>query len=197
MDRHPDDHLPELALGILEGDDRPSVEAHVRACERCAVRLKELSQHLAPTADSPATAPPLGAVRLKLAAAIGGQTADFVQRMADLLDISAAKATALLDLVTDRSCWSAGSAPGVEIFPVMPGKRRRRATAMMLKAKGGARVPRHQHAGTEQVLVFYGSFRDDSGVHAGPGDLVIMPPGSEHEVEVLEPCMCVVLTEPP
>lgn len=69
-------------------------------------------------------------------------------------------------------------------------------TAALLRFRAAARVPRHEHAGYEHILVLAGSQRDQNGV-AGPGTLIVNPPGTAHSVLAEAGCIVLALYEKP
>jgi putative transcriptional regulator len=203
MQTHADDYLPEHALGLLEGNTRTEVEEHLAQCERCAARLLELGGALEPSATSCSapkavqvveTAP----IRLRLARVEHrARFQEFVDRVAELFDMRASKAQALLELIDDDSCWLPGPAEGIRVFPVSGGPRLSAAAAMIVRGAPGAVFPHHVHVGEEHLLVLQGRLRDDGGIEGGRGDRLEMPAGSAHSVEVLagEECLCCVVNE--
>lgn len=68
--------------------------------------------------------------------------------------------------------------------------------AAYLRYQPGARIPRHWHAGYENVIVLDGSQSDHKGRYAA-GSLAINPPGSSHEVWSEEGCIVLVIWERP
>ena len=69
---------------------------------------------------------------------------------------------------------------------------------LLLRARPGARIPQHTHAGVEATLILTGRMRDGDREFAR-GDLALADETDEHRprIEGSEPCMClVVLTGP-
>lgn len=68
----------------------------------------------------------------------------------------------------------------------------------MLRARPGARIPRHDHSGTELVLVLRGHFFDERGIFR-PGDVNERHVNEAHAVTIGrgEECMCLALTHGP
>src|SRR3954468_15948299 len=69
--------------------------------------------------------------------------------------------------------------PGIEIHRLYDSSSG--ASAALLRYKAGARLPRHTHAGVEEILILSGGQIDDHGRHAA-GALLVHRPGSSHEI---------------
>lgn len=85
--------------------------------------------------------------------------------------------------------------PGVEIHRLY-GDGRSGPTAALLRFRSAAEIPLHRHVGFEHILVLAGSQRDQNGL-AGPGTLVINPPGTVHRVEAEAGCLVLAIYEKP
>lgn len=64
----------------------------------------------------------------------------------------------------------------------------------LLRYQPGARVPRHRHAGWEQVILIEGSQTDDSGT-VRAGGVVTNAPGTEHAVVSSDGCLALLVWE--
>ena len=64
----------------------------------------------------------------------------------------------------------------------------------VLRYAPGARIPRHRHAGWEQVILLSGSQGDADGV-VRAGGVAINPPGTEHDVYSEEGCLALLVWE--
>ena len=64
----------------------------------------------------------------------------------------------------------------------------------VLRMAAGARVPRHTHHGTEEVLVLSGRVTLD-GVELGEGDYLFVEPGEEHDVVALTDALLFISTQ--
>jgi len=84
---------------------------------------------------------------------------------------------------------------GVEIHRLY-GDGVRGPTAALLRFHKAGKVPRHVHPGYEHILVLAGAQSDQNG-SAGPGTLMINPPGSEHSVVSEAGCIVLALYEKP
>ena len=70
--------------------------------------------------------------------------------------------------------------PGVEIHRIY-GDGVTGPSAALLRYAPGARVPRHRHAGREQIIVLSGSQRDAHGTYAA-GSCLVHAEGTSHAV---------------
>jgi quercetin dioxygenase-like cupin family protein len=66
--------------------------------------------------------------------------------------------------------------------------------ASVLRLAQGARVPRHTHHGTEEVLVLEGRVTLD-GVEMAEGDYLFVEPGEEHDVVALTDALLFISTQ--
>ena len=68
----------------------------------------------------------------------------------------------------------------------------------MLSIRSGTKVPSHDHGGSEWTLVLDGAFTDEAG-HFGPGDMVEMREGEEHQpvADAGKDCICLVVADAP
>lgn len=97
----------------------------------------------------------------------------------------------LLKKANERE-WTGAGANGVQrcLFRHNPEGGR----SSVLRMAAGARVPRHTHHGTEEVLVLEGRVALD-GVELGEGDYLFVEPGEEHDVVALTDALLFVSTQ--
>jgi anti-sigma factor ChrR (cupin superfamily) len=69
-------------------------------------------------------------------------------------------------------------------------------TAALLRYRAEGRVPMHEHAGYEHILVLSGSQRDQNGT-AAAGTLIINAPGTRHSVVSEAGCIVLAIYEKP
>jgi anti-sigma factor ChrR (cupin superfamily) len=69
-------------------------------------------------------------------------------------------------------------------------------TAAILKYLPGARVPRHQHAGLETILILDGIQSDEHGAYPA-GTLILNPTGTEHSVWTDMGCVVLIQWDRP
>jgi quercetin dioxygenase-like cupin family protein len=84
---------------------------------------------------------------------------------------------------------------GVEIYRLY-GDGITGPTAALLRFRKAGRVPLHEHAGYEHVIVLAGSQSDQKGA-AEAGTLIINPPGSRHSVVGEAGCIVLAIYEKP
>ena len=84
---------------------------------------------------------------------------------------------------------------GVEIYRLY-GDGVSGPTAALLRYKGEAMVPLHEHIGYEHILVLSGSQRDQNGT-ASAGTLTINAPGTRHRVVSEAGCIVLAIYEKP
>ena len=84
---------------------------------------------------------------------------------------------------------------GVEIYRLY-GDGVSGPTAALLRYKGEAVVPLHEHIGYEHILVLSGSQRDQNGT-ASAGTLTINAPGTRHRVVSEAGCIVLAIYEKP
>jgi predicted ChrR family anti-sigma factor len=83
---------------------------------------------------------------------------------------------------------------GVDIWKLHEGSEG--SAAALLRYHAGARVPRHEHPGTEYLLILEGSQTDDRGAYHR-GDFIINFTGTSHRVASSDGCIVLaVWTQP-
>jgi anti-sigma factor ChrR (cupin superfamily) len=85
-------------------------------------------------------------------------------------------------------------APGVDIHRLYQWPAGQ--SAALLRYAPGARMLRHRHVGTEQILVLSGSQSDGDGDYAA-GTLVVHPPGTCHAIRSDGGCVVLAIWERP
>lgn len=84
---------------------------------------------------------------------------------------------------------------GIDIYRLYGDGHSGPATAL-LRFQPGARVPLHEHAGYEHILVLAGSQADENG-QAEPGALIVNPPQTRHSVLSEHGCIVLAIYEKP
>ena len=109
---------------------------------------------------------------------------------------SVVKLSGLFDLASnpDRIAWEPFR-PGVTIFRLY-GDGVTGPSAALIRFEPGGEVPCHEHSGFEHILVLSGSQLDEEGV-AGPGALMINPPGTRHSITSKTGCVVLAIYEKP
>ena len=94
----------------------------------------------------------------------------------------------------DKIAWEAFQ-DGVEIHRLY-GDGIAGPTAALIRFRRDGRVALHRHPGYEHILVLAGRQRDQNTA-AGPGTLMINPPGSAHSVLGQAGCIVLAIYEQP
>jgi quercetin dioxygenase-like cupin family protein len=117
--------------------------------------------------------------------------APFFAKVAELFDLSEARAIAELARLAEPRAWSFAGLPGVRNIMVHGGPRVAGAETVFARFAPGTRFPSHRHAGAERVLVLEGEYIDSTGIVHRAGELRDWAPGSTHafRVGLDEPCI--------
>lgn len=119
------------------------------------------------------------------AARTEGRFDRFAPVVAQLLDVSEARARELLDGIDRDEVWVDAPMPDVRLYHLEGGPAVAGAITGFVRMPQGAVFPEHEHLGDEAVLVVQGSFEDGvSGQVYRAGDLVRMAAGSSHHFRV-------------
>ena len=106
----------------------------------------------------------------------------FAPVVAELLDVSEARATELLDGIARDEVWVDSPIPDVRLYHLEGGPKVAGAITGFVRMPQGAVFPEHQHLGDEAVLVVQGSFEDGvSGRVYRAGDVVRMAAETSHD----------------
>lgn len=97
----------------------------------------------------------------------------------------------LLKKAAERD-WKPTGIPGVERSLFRNNDQGGRSSVVRLQ--GEAKVPRHGHFGTEEVLVLAGRV-SIGGVEMEPGDYLFTTPGEEHDVVAISDALIFVSSE--
>jgi putative transcriptional regulator len=175
--------LPLYALDALEldGDEAREVEQAVAADPQLAAELvayRETAHQLAeltpiePTPD----------VKTRLFASIGaGRFERFSTRLASLFDVTVERARELLGLVERSASWET-PVPGIGLVHFEGGPACAAADCGFIRIAPGCTFPWHTHRGEEVSIILTGSVRDGSGKVLKPGDELVQPLGSQHDL---------------
>lgn len=187
MQTHVEAHLPEHALGLLDGEVLAEVETHLANCRICGAWLSELREAVQPAAS-------LGRIRL-IRRSLEGHFEEFRGALVELFAIDYAQVDRLLHRISSGT-WHAGPDEGVEFQAVRVGDRLGESVGVVVRAAPGAMLSMHGHGGDELTLVLQGGFSEDDGHQLWRGQLLHKPPGSEHSLTALPgpTCICAVLT---
>lgn len=147
--------------------------------ERLAPELEVLALALEPVVPSPEVR-----ARVLRGAAATSRFDDLSARVGELLDLAVDAARALLSRIDDPSVWEPGPAMGVSLYHVQGGAAAAGAITGFVRIPAGGSFPHHRHLGDEHVLILQGACDDGARV-SRRGDLITMPPDTEHELQVL------------
>lgn len=188
MSPHIDDMLDAWLAGRLDAEQDEQFATHVGNCERCREQVRitqsafgELTRELPPATPSEGLK-----AQIMSDLAPAARFARFRERVSELIDVSVERAGELLGQIDEIDPWVPGPSEGVELFHIDGGPRVEDAIVGFIKIGSGGEFPHHKHLGTERVFVLQGSFQDSSGTVHGLGDLVVEPPGSEHDFHVCD-----------
>ena len=186
---HVDDLIPELALGTLAAAERAAVETHVRGCVRCSTEFAATVDTLAWLAATNTSVTPSPRVREQLFGRVRGKSrwAPFIDRVAELFDLAAEKAEALLETLEDPKNWVPGPGGGNELYFVPKGPRLAGADAGFLRLGANVQFPKHKHLGQETAIIMAGSLLEDGSDRVWQsGDVQVNEAGSVHSFKASE-----------
>ena len=186
---HVDDLIPELALGTLAAAERSAVESHVRGCVRCSAEFAATVETLALLAATATPVTPSPTVRERLFARVRSKSrwAPFIDRVAELFDLAAEQAEAVLQTLEDPRNWVPGPGGGNELYFVPKGPRLAGADAGFLRLGPNVQFPRHKHLGQETAIIMAGSLLEDGSDRVWQaGDVQVKEAGSEHSFKASE-----------
>jgi hypothetical protein len=190
---HIDDRVGELLLGDVADDERAAMEAHAAACVRCAEALLLGLEAFALVGASLPPEPLPPSLRGRLMARIAPRPlAGFVDKLAELFDVTPVRARALIDRLDTPAAWEPGPIADSWVMMVAdPGPKLAGAFCGFVKMGQAISWPRHTHLGTEHMLVLSGGFKQDDGVAVHPGMVHTMSEGSSHSFVIFdgEPCI--------
>lgn len=183
-----DDLLALDVLGLLDDAELEQLAAVLAQLDETAVldtrsQLEAAASMLA-LAVEPITPPPKLRERLLDECRGRHRFEPFVDRVAALFDLASDRIRAIFELFDTQAGWTP-MYPGAAFYDLEGGPALGDATAGLVRIAAGLPFPRHQHIGEERVMVLQGAFVDDSGKRVEPGQLVIMPDGSEHAFRVV------------
>jgi hypothetical protein len=170
--------LPLYALGILEPDERKTVERAIASDPSLAAEL--LSYEDAASELALPVAPAAG-VKARLLSSIGsGPLERFAQRLGALYDVTVEKARELLGLIERPASWEP-QIPGLALVHFDGGPAYAAADCGFIRLTPGAVFPPHKHLGDEACVVLQGTLRDMTNDRVlVAGDEYFQATGSEH-----------------
>jgi putative transcriptional regulator len=193
MNGHIDGQLAELVFGDLADAERVLVEAHAAACPACGQALDEAVETFASLALTLPPEPPPPSLRRRILDEAGApRHLGMLDKLAQLFDVTKARARELLERLDDDGAWGPGPTAGSWVlFTSGGGPRVAEAMIGFVKVAASVEWPPHKHLGTEYMLVLSGGFRQDDGVEVHAGQLHVMREGTAHGFTIFpdEPCI--------
>ncbi len=154
----------------------------------------DLRELLARTVEALPPVAPDPALRARLLGTLGStdRFASFLDRAAGLLDLTVEAVRAAFSRIDDPGAWEPGL-PGMKMIHFVAGPRLATADAGFVRLQPGMSFPRHRHLGPEVTLVLEGAMRCGERLY-GPGEVLEMAEGTEHEYSAAPERELVVLT---
>jgi putative transcriptional regulator len=182
MSGHIDAHLAELLFGDVSAEDRRELEAHAVDCARCAGELAAATETFSALASALEPEPPSPELRARILDALEPSPRHFwLDKVAQLFDLTRERARALLDRLDDPAAWQGGPVEQSWMFFVDEvGPRLEGAFCTLVKLDPGVQWPAHRHLGQELMLVLEGGYRESDGHEVHPGDVRVMAEGTAH-----------------
>lgn len=180
------DLLPLYALGALDPAEMQVVDRAVANDPALAAQLAELLDTASELIAEPAPVEPDSEIKSQLMASAGaGKFSSYADQLAKLYDVSSDRANEILAMMERKKNWDLPG-PGVALVHFDGGPAVQAADCGFVRLKPGAVFPYHRHVGEEYTVVLSGKLRDrTTGREQGPGDVMILDPDSEHEIECI------------
>jgi putative transcriptional regulator len=169
------DLLPLYAVGALAPDEASDVERAVEADPALAAELDSYLSLVTPVSPSTEVKARL------LASAGGGRFERFSDRMSKLFDVTVDRARELLGLVERTASWE-HPIPGVSLIHFDGGPACATADCGFVRIAPGCTFPWHTHRGEEINVILAGTLRDTSGKVLRPGDELVQPANTQHDL---------------
>ena len=176
--------LPLYALGILDDTEATQVESAIARDPGLAIELAAYQDTASGLIDlGTGQAIPDPSVKARLMASIGdGPFERFSARIAKLYDVTVERARELLGLMERKASWEQAM-PGLGLVHFDGGPAYAAADCGFIRMTPGTSFPHHTHMGEEVSLILAGAIQDKhSGVIYRPGDEVVKPIDSDHDV---------------
>lgn len=178
--------LPLYALGVLDAAESTAVERAAAADPTIAAELAAYHDVAgALSAAAPAVAPPPHVATRLLASVGSGRFERFTARLAELFDVSVARARELVGLAERPASWERPiPGLGVSLVHFDAGPAYATADCGFIRIDPGCTFPWHTHRGEEVSVILAGTMRDHDGRRFGPGDELVQAVGSQHDLTV-------------
>jgi gentisate 1,2-dioxygenase len=149
--------------------------------------LAELFAKLSALAPADADPNALARGRARLLAAVAESAERFAPlfgKLTQFFDLSADALREQFKRASIDSEWQQGPLPWVSLFHFGGGPAVAGLDTGFVRIKKGMPFPPHRHTGSEHVLILDGGYHDNAQRWWGPGDLHVMPEGSEHSLQM-------------
>lgn len=196
-----DSELVDYLLGTLDRPDRVRVEAALASSADYRRELEALKETFGQIGAVAQPLQPSAALRERVLGVAQPESRfdGFVDRLAALFEL---EVNAIREILRQASAapeapWRAAELAGLFYLPVPTKRASSGVQTALVYLEPGINLPRHRHRGREQMFVLEGYAMADDGRQLAPGDRVDSPPGSEHEIEILEhmPCLFAIVLE--
>jgi quercetin dioxygenase-like cupin family protein len=172
-----------LELELLDEVEQTGAIAHLDDCAQCAADYRLSADALVTLATAlPKTVPSPG-VRARLLKSVSttNRFEMFAAQVSALIDLGVDKAREIVGRIDDATAWMATQATGVFSYDLPVGPAVADAVVGFVRVKPGCVFPDHEHMGDESMLVVQGCAIDSNGLVMRRGDLIRLPPHSNHD----------------
>jgi anti-sigma factor ChrR (cupin superfamily) len=167
----------DLVFGELPS---PEEQSHLADCPLCRQLLAEAAEGMAAFATALRPVPTPVGLRARITASLGESWERFLAGLQHLTDLSEGALRQVMLRAKDPGGWVPGPLPAVELFHFAGGARTGGADVGLVRMPPAFTFPRHDHVGTEEVLLLEGSYTDDGGRRWMAGMADRREPGQPH-----------------
>jgi len=175
------DLLTEFVLGTLADDDVARVEHALSKDPTLAAERAEIGAAVSSLSFmAPATAAADSSLRARMLASAGesGRFLPFLDRLAELFDVTADKAKEFLALIDEADAWTPLT-PNISFHDYDGGPAVAGSRVGIVRVAAGHEFPMHRHKGQEVVLVLQGATQDGGTIYRA-GDVCTKEDGTAH-----------------
>jgi anti-sigma factor ChrR (cupin superfamily) len=190
--------LPLYAMGALDANDAADVERELAGSPALANELDRWRDAIAAFGAATGAVTPSDDVRTRILMSVGAPDGAsrfdrFVAQVAELFDVTADGARAVLAKIDDAAAWRP-LMPGIDCIRVSGSNHPAQAQCAFVRVAAGTTFPWHHHVGEERSLVLHGGAHLADGRDLGPGDLMVVDESVEHDfvIEGDEACIFAV-----
>ncbi|MFT5431871.1 MAG: quercetin dioxygenase-like cupin family protein [Myxococcota bacterium] len=181
-----EDLLDDVVLGTAP----PALVEEVRSAALTdpvlAAALDEVSEIYGLIGSSVDAMPAPAHIRNRLVATIAEtpRFERFTDTVARILEVATETAAAMIAGIDRLTSWEPSPWNGIQLYHLEGGPVAANAIVGFVRIAPGEVFPMHKHLGDETVFVLQGRCVDNLGSEHGAGELVRMPPDTEHELFV-------------